>query len=90
MSANVVALISSVGVGLIAGLFLDVLGFLLCVVLPTLLTLAIAAFFSRELSAWALPIAWIAQQASYMVALHAGRPRAYRIIVDRVRIMIGL
>ena len=89
MASDLVLLAASGLAGLLAGLFLDVFGFLLLVVGPSLVAMVVcAATGGGGLSWWTYPTAWIVQQASYLLSLHLGRPAAYRLVLDRVRLMV--
>ena len=75
-------------VGLIAGRFLNIVGFLLVVVSPTMMIVILGAVAGRfDLEWWTYPATWIGQQAAFFGSLHLVRPDAYRIMLDRVRMM---
>jgi hypothetical protein len=90
VATDINALVAVIGIGLIAGLFLDVVAFLLVVVTPTLVVVAATVALSTSMSAWLIPTAWIAQQAAYLLVLHLARPRTYRHVLERVRVMMKL
>lgn len=68
-------LISSIGVGVIAGFTLDRLGLVVLVVMPSILIAILCATMIGAHIAWYVyPIGWISQQAAYLIVLMAGRP----------------
>lgn len=75
MSSSAILLISSIGVGAIAGFTLDRLGLIVLVVMPSILVAILCRTIVGEQIAWYIyPIGWIAQQAAYLTVLMAGRP----------------